>query len=496
MPIDHIRYGRALCVAVCIPALARAQAASASPPVQVPTPAPDTARPPNARPPAKATPARPEFKSLRFDETWTSATRTAHWDGQIKAIPLAPQLTLTFGGQVRAREEFAHAFTFSGVSDTYEMSRTLVHADLQAGAPRRLHARLFGEFRDAQAFNRDLPGGTRPSDGDRSDIQNLFADLGFSRSYVRYGRQEIVMNRERLIGVPDWSNTRRGFQGTRAIIVFGNLAFDLLDVRPVVVRLNLPNRADSTTRFRVFSFGSAPGAKALVIGLPSAWQAYRYDQTITAPTLTHRLTTGGRAQWTAGGKPASSQTYSLDAEGAVQRGSVGARLVRAWFWATEIQTQWRAARGSPSVAIGVEEASGDRNSTDAEAQAFNMLYTAAHAHGGYADVFGRANALEKHIITTWDPFTRLNLRGAWYRYDRLTLEDGVYSKQNTLLRPASGSLERHAGDEVDLTGTIAAARHLKFIAGHAWILPGAFLRQTPGSARDSRWGFIGTTYTF
>jgi hypothetical protein len=422
MPIDRLRYGRALVVALSIPAIARAQAGIAPRAVPTPSAAADTVRAPNAPATARRTPARPDFKSLRFDETWTRATRTAHWDDQIKAVPLAPQLTLTVGGQVRAREEFAHAFTFADVSDTYEMSRTLVHGDLQAGAPRRLHARLFGEFRDAQAFNRDLPGGTRPSDGDRSDIQNLFADLGFSRSYVRYGRQEVVMNRERLIGVPDWSNTRRGFQGTRAVVVLGNVAFDLLDARPVVVRLDQPNLADSATRFRVLSFGSAPGAKALASGLPNAWQVYRYDQKITAATAAHRLTTGARAQWTFGGAHPSSSTYSLESEGAVQRGSVGTRLIRAWFWIAEVQKQWRAAHGVPSVVFGVEEASGDRNSTDAEAQAFNMLYTAAHSHGGYADVFGRANALEKHVITTWDPFKRVTLRGAWYRYDRLTLD--------------------------------------------------------------------------
>ncbi len=422
--------------------------------------------------------------------------RTGHWDDQIKAIPLAPQLTLTIGGQARAREEFAHAFTFTDLSDTYELSRVLVHADLQAGAPRSVHARVFAEFRDAQAFNRDLPGGTRPSDGDRSDVQNLFADVAFARSWVRYGRQEVVMNRERLVGAPDWANTRRGFQGARAQLVFGSVALDLLDARPMVVRLDQSNLADSTTRFRVVAFGSAPGAKALAVGLPSSWQVYRYDQTISTATLTHRMTSGGRAQWTFGGATPSSQTYSVETEGAVQRGTVAAKLIRAWFWTSELQTQWRGARGAPSLAVGVEEASGDRNNADAELQAFNMLYTAAHAHGGYADVFGRANALETHLISVWDPFKRLNLRGSWHRYDRLSLADGVYSKQNTLLRAASGSLARHAGDEVDLTGTIAATRHLKVIAGHAWIVPGEFLRQTPGGARDSRWGFVGSTFTF
>ena len=439
---------------------------------------------------------RPDFKNLRFDEVWTDAMRSRHWDDEIKAIPLAPQVALTIGGQLRWREEFAQNYNFSTPSDNYGQSRVLLSADLHVGDARGVHGRAYGEFRDAQSYNRDLPGGTRQSDADRADYQNLFVDLGYARSFVRYGRQEVVANRERLIGVPDWSNTRRAFQGTRVMLVHGAFAFDALDARPVVIRLNTSDIGDTTTRFRVLAVGSAPGAKALLPGLPVTWQAYWYEQVVTASTPTRRLTTGGRVAWTFGGSAKTSQSYGFDAESAVQSGAVGARQIRAWFWTTEAQTQFRSVRGVPTLVVGLEEASGDRNATDAKLEAFNQLYGAAHGHGGYADVFGRANARETHVISTWDPFRVLNLRAAWYRYDRLRLEDGVYNKQNALLRAASGSTDRHAGDEVDLTSSFSVSRHLKIIAGHAWVLPGAFLVHTPGSARQERWGYAGTTFTF
>jgi hypothetical protein len=264
----------------------------------------------------------------------------------------------------------------------------------------------------------------------------------------------------------------------------------------VVVRLNAPNLADNTTRFRTLSVGSAPNARALAIGLPATWQAFYYDQQITAATPTHRRTAGGRAAWTLAGAAKNSETFGFESEAAIQHGAVGAKEIRAWFWTAEVTTQWRAVRGAPSLALGLEEASGDANATDNTLGAFNTLYSAAHGHGGYADVFGRANARETHLISTWDPVRRLNLRGAWYRYDRLRLSDGVYNKQNVLLRAALGATARHAGDEVDLTTNVIATRHLKFVAGYSWILPGAFLRQTTGGAHDSRWGFLGSTFTF
>ncbi len=445
--------------------------------------------------PVKAT-TRTDFKNLRFDEVWTSAMRSSHWDDAIKAIPLAPNVALTIGGQVRWREEFAQNYNFASPSDNYGQSRVLVGADLQVGEARGVHGRVYGEFRDAQSYNRDLPGGTRAGDADRADFQNLFVDLGYARSFVRYGRQEVVANRERLLGVPDWSNTRRAFQGTRVMVVQGPFAFDALDARPVVVRLNTADIGDTTTRFRTLAVGSAPGAKALFAGLPATWQAYWYEQVVTAATPTRRLTTGGRVAWTFGGSSKTSQGYGFESEGAVQSGAIGAKQIRAWFWTTEAQTQFRSVRGVPTLAIGLEEASGDRNSADTKLEAFNQLYGAAHGHGGYADVFGRANARETHLISTWDPIRVLNLRAAWYRYDRLRLEDGVYNKQNSLLRAASGSADRHAGDEVDLTTSVSVSRHVKIIAGHAWVLPGAFLVHTPGSARQERWGYAGTTFTF
>ncbi len=444
---------------------------------------------------SKPTP-RPDFKNLRFEEAWLATSRTPQWDDEIKAIPLAPQLRLTVNGQMRWREEFAQSYSFSGVSDNYGQSRVLIGADLQAGRTARFHARLYAEFRDAQSYDRDLPGGTRANDADRSDMQNLFVDIAYARSFVRVGRQEVVTNRERLIGVPDWSNTRREFDGVRVMVVRGGLAFDALDARPLQVKLATHDIGDPTTRFRVLSVGSAPAAKAAWHGLPATWQGYWYEQVVSTATPTRRLTSGARAAWTFGSTTKVGRSYGIESEAAVQRGATGGRALRAWFRTIEAQTQWRGLRGTPTVVIGFEEASGDRDASDLRLESFNSLYAAAHSHGGYADVFGRANAREAHLISTWDPARRVSLRGAWHRYDRLRLEDGVYTKQNVLLRAPSGSRARHAGDEADLTAVVNATRHLRFVVGHAWLLPGAFMRDTPGGAHYGRWGFVGTTFTF
>lgn len=448
--------------------------------------------------PAAPRHAHPDFRNLRFDEDWTEVTRSRGVGDAIKAMPVTPggALTLTLGGQVRWREEFVRGFTLRDLDDDHSQSRLLVSADLRVGRGNGLRARAFVEGRDAQSYGRTLPGGAGPSDKDRHDVQNLFGEVGYGPSFLRLGRQEIAINRERMFGVPDWANTRRGSQGTHLQLTRGALTLELLDVRPVVVRQILKNRADTAARVHMVSVGSSASAVPLARGLPAVWQGYVIEQRLRAPaSATKRVTVGGRTVWRASDTSGRHQ-YSLELESAIQRGSSGINPLRAWFWVAEFSVEWRRVHGVPSLALGVEEASGERSSSPTVREGFVTLYPAAHAHGGYADVIGRTNMREVHLIGTWAPLRTLSLRGAAYHFTRLSLEDGAWTKQNTVFRAADGSTARHVADEVDLTGSWRVTRHLVAIAGGAVLRPGAFLTGTAAGARTERWSFVGSAFTF
>jgi hypothetical protein len=443
-------------------------------------------------------PARPDYRNLRFDENWTGVARTQTWGDAIKAMPVVPggAVTLTLGGQLRWRGESVRAFTLRNLDDDHGQSRVQLSADLQAGRRRGLHARAFIEERDAESYGRTLPGAAGPADKDRHDVQNLFGEVGVGPSFLRVGRQEIAINRERMFGVPDWANTRRGSQGTRLQLNRGAFSLELIDARPVVVRQSLANHADSAARFRVVSLGSSASAAPLGRGLPAIWQGYWIEQVLRAPAIaTRRITVGGRTMWQVD-NALDLHRYSLELEGAVQRGTSGANQLRAWFWVAETTVQWRRVHGMPSLALGVEEASGERPSSTGVREAFVTLYPAAHAHGGYADVIGRTNMRELHLIGTWAPVRTLSLRGAAYVFMRRTLDDGAWTKQNSVFRAADGSRARHVADETDLTGSWRVSRHIAVVAGGAVVHPGAFLTGTAGSARTERWAFGGTSFTF
>jgi hypothetical protein len=418
---------------------------------------------------------------------------------RLKNIPLAGThpLALSIGGQLRWREELYRGFNTLNVNDDNSQSRVLLSADLVAGRKAHGYARVFTEVRDDQSYGRTLPGGARPQDEDRHDVQTLQAEVGRGANFLRVGRQEVALGQQRLIGVADWSNTRRSSEGARLQLVRGKFAFEAVDARPVTVRQFVRNVADTTQRYRTLSLGSAAGAKPLARGLPAVWQAYWYEQAIhpVNGTRTYRLTTGGRVQWTWGASK-STLTRSFEVEAAAQRGTVGAKQIHAWFAIAETQLQWKHVYGAPSLTLGIEQASGENSTTAGTLEAFAVLYPAAHSHGGYADVIGRTNARELHTVSSWDPFAPLNLRLALYRFDRVRLDDAAYTKQSTVFRATGTNRDRHIADELDLSGTWRLDSHWRVVFGGGLVAPGPFLERTVAQSRTERWGFGGVTLVF
>ncbi len=454
-----------------------------------------TATPAAARKPA----AVPDTRSMRFDERWDERQTRGHWSDPLKYIPLNSNgsMWVTFGGQARAREESSRAFQHDPtVNDDHVQSRVSLNADLHFGRGNGAWSRFYGEVRDAQVYHRDLPGGVRSVDADRHDVQNLFAEAGYNKSFVRVGRQEIAYGKERLVGVPDWANTRRGSQGLRAQSEFGALLVEAASVRPMVVRADARNTPDTTTRFHALQLSSSTAFAAPTAWIPAQWTLYHYQLDVQGTRSQRRLTFGGRSVWKRALPGAGSPQLTVEGEGAIQRGTVGAETLRAWFAVAETQVQWRRAWSAPAVLIATDWASGDRSRNDGRTEAFHSLVPAAHAHGGYADVVGRPNVREMRIVATADPFGRAALRAAYHRFDRRELTDGVYNKQNALWRAAGNSDARHVADEIDLTSSFKVTRELRVIAGYAWVLPGEFLKEQSTPHTTMRWGFVGTSYTF
>ncbi len=449
----------------------------------------------------------PATQQSRYEERWAIAPGGSALWRELKHLPLAANdlAWITLGGSFRLRGIETLGFQFSdadAMSDDYTESRLLASADAWVGRSAGWHVRAFAEWRDAQGFGRTLPGGVRPAEADRSDWQDLFAEVGHARNGVRVGRQDIALGRERLVGIADWTNSRRSFEGTRLLAGRGRYQVDGFDGRVVRVRTSAPDRADASShlRFAMLSYAAPPPSPK---SAPPAtrersrwrlagWQAYAMDAESQSGAA-RRVTAGGRSWFD---RRAATTDWSVELEAAAQRGDVGARDLRAWFAVAEGSVTWRGRRWTPSFSAGVDVASGTSAADSAtRAGTFAPPYATAHGTNGIADVFGRGNLFERRVGLGARPSAQIQLALTARRFARVRTDDGVYSKQNTLLRGVGGSDARWIADEVDLTAQWSPRSRLRLLGGGAWVGAGDFIRET-GSAAPVRWAFASVTVLF
>ncbi|MDQ8154945.1 MAG: alginate export family protein, partial [Gemmatimonadota bacterium] len=377
--------------------------------------------------------ARPEYQNSRFAESWLRRPpRGGGWDDPLKHIDIArgDVVHLTLSGSYRWRSEFNTNYMMSNApaaQDQFAASRLLLAGDFRVGRLTGPYARAFAEYRDAQAFNRTLPGRLTTKELDRADFQNAFLEAGSGAYGVRYGRQEMSVGKERFVGVSDWSNARRAFHGVRAFGRVGPAVLDVSDVRVMSVRSLAWNFPDSTSRFRTVALSSRADRPAALTFRPASWHAYYLDYRAEVGARHERRMVGLRSGWRTPLAIGGGQA-AIDAEVGTQRGYVGAKPLEAWFHAVEATMTFKAVRYSPMLQLALDRGSGTKGGADPRAGTLSTMYGSAHSYDGIADVFGVANLRIARLVGGAELARWLQLRTAVRSYRRVELGDGVYSK--------------------------------------------------------------------
>ena len=166
------------------------------------------------------------YQPLSFDEDWRFLQNPTDHDlfDPIKYIPLGtPDLTLSFGGSTRIRYEDKINAAFGGTTataptkdDDYYLSRAYLHTDLRYLDYARVYAEGVFAYIDGNARN---PAPT-PNPSDTADLHQFFLDLspfnyakdGFGLT-LRLGCQELLFDKQKLVGPLDWANVRRTWDG-------------------------------------------------------------------------------------------------------------------------------------------------------------------------------------------------------------------------------------------------------------------------------------------
>jgi hypothetical protein len=449
------------------------------------------------------------YTPVRWNEDYTylrdPALRTDPFD-PIKYIPFndTGSVYLSLGGQARERYEYFNHNLF-GVGeqdkDGYFLHRLLVHADLHVGP----NVRIFGQFKSALEDGRS--GGSRVTDSDEADVQQLFVDgifpLGEKTGVtVRAGRQDLIYGAQRLISPLDWTNTRRTFEGLKVSTVLGAHNLDLFWVRPVIVDSEEPNDGDRGNSFAgIYDTISLPdvlpkaNTKLEVYGL-ALNQNDRPAVATVGPIGVDADTYTVGARFSTNPKP-----WDLDVEADYQFGQSGTGDISAWSFAIEGGYTLVDCPYKPRAYLGFDIASGDDDPTDPDKGTFNQLFPLGHAYFGYIDAIGRQNIIDVHpgieltVLENTSWAKKVTLRGDYHLFWRQDKADAVYNAAGGVLRGAAGSGETFIGSEFDLLLNWQIDRHISAYLGYSHFFAGDFLQET-GPSDDIDFFYAAVMFTF
>lgn len=446
--------------------------------------------------------AMPKYTELRYDENYRYLADPARWTDafdSLKYIPLSggEDWYLTLGGSVRDRYENFQNYLFGSGPQSpggYNLLRVLASADVHLGP----YVRVFAE--GISATEQDRFGGPRPSDVNNVDIHQAFLDLTLplfadTDLTLRGGRQVIVFGAQRLIGVSDFTNVRRTFDGARATLTSPQNTLDLFYARPVEV---LPHALDDDT------------ADTYIAGIYDTWKIPHFWESakpaletyilyVNRQSITFNHTTAPEQRYTFGFRfTANPKPFDFDIEPDFQAGRFNGQATHSFAVAAIAGYTLEQAMFSPRFFIGFDIASGGQQNHPGNA--FDQLFPSAHDKFGIIDAIGRQNIIDVHpgfnltLVKNKSWAEQLTLLAQYRQFWRESTADAVYTSSGSILR-AGTSGAKSVGGEMDLQVNWQLDRHIGVYAGYSHFYPGAFIADTgPDKAID--FAYSALTFTF
>lgn len=483
---------------------ARAESSPAASTQPASTPATDEA-------PAAPKPG-PKYAYQRYDDDFSyldgpEDSYVSDFFDPIKRIHLAPDWTLSLGGEVRMRMESETNRNFGSrdpTNDTFLLYREILHADLHY----RDLFRVYVEGIDARVADRDLP--QSPGMENTFDFNQLFADLKVLGEEgpltLRAGRQEMSYGRERLISKLDWSNQTRRFDGAKLMYKSREFDVDAFWVKPVFfstepysnsyythINENMNRKIDHWREEQNF-YGVYSTYKGITDHIVDFYFLGLNDRGIFVNANNRP---GDLDVYTIGGRFAGkSGQFDYDIEGAGQWGKWDGDDLKAWMFGSDLGYTFSSAAMTPRIGAGFDYATGDDSPRDHTHGTFNQLYPLGHAHLGYIDLMARQNVIAPNLNLTFKPHKSVTARLAWYHFWLDSNLDALYnSSAIPIRRNTTGSSGNDVGDEVDATILWQMDVHSSLLFGWSHFWPSNFM-DSSGYSRDADYCYVQYQFKF
>jgi len=430
-----------------------------------------------------------------YMENWGGIQRpvspTADMFDSVKNCNLGGKWRLSFGGSSRMRFEADDNIklgTDNVETDELGRLRQMLHLDISHGPL----FRFYGEVAHADTMWSDRMASGR--DENDADLQNFFFDITAVPNTphsvtFRMGRQEMSFGEERLVGLDDFSNVRRTFDGLRIIGRTKRTETSLFALRPVErFEEHDIDEADDALGFAGIHTEFRPRNNHVVQGYFLALHDDR-DQFISEKTgLTGDQTTrtiGARYEWTHGG-------FIVETELAWQDGHVSDDDIDAGFATVNASYGWHMP-WRPRLEWGYEIATGDNDGFDGNRGTFNPLFNSSHTGMGFMGVTGRRNLEAARLGIEVMPMKGMRWCSTVIASQLEEDRDSLYGERGDVLRKTPGANDVAIEVESEVSYQFLGHHEVAMAVSHLW---GGDVINSAGQESDATWGWVGYQFKF
>lgn len=393
----------------------------------------------------------------------------------------------TFDAQLRARTENQTANNYiPGNDQLYELTR--IYGGMEVHPSEYLTGYI--QFMDTHALGLPLQY-TAPDMRDTFDARQAYLDLHLEKYRIIAGRQELRYGGERLVGISDWTNNSRTWDGFMGRVGDKN-RLDLFATSVVAVH---PTSLDTHGAGLTF-FGA--------VGTAGTWVPHAVIQPFVYVKAFPRVQSqqgvfGTETEVTAGVEAAGNLPSGFDFDGliALQRGSYSndsidsdAGYVKAGYTLKDVFLK-------PRFLGEYDYASGNTRQNLNKINTFDQQYPSDHNAFGLTDLFGFQNIKEERMNLDLTPAKHVTvlLQQEWLQV--ASRFDNIYSgSAGTVMKaPATGFLSGDIGREFDASGKWVIRDYLVMNVGVGHFSPGTVMRENAHGAPQTL-AYFGLTYRF
>ena len=409
---------------------------------------------------------------------------------QLFTTPDLPSwMTLDFALRGRTEDQSADNFQ-SGNAQLYELTR--VRGAMEIRPTDWLTG--YAQFQDARALA--LPHKyVAPDMLDTYNLRQAYLEYHFKPESVPVsffaGRQELKFGDQRLVGISDWTNVSRTFDGFDARI--GDK--DRIDIFSA-----------SVVNIHPYSFDMHSGG----LNFHGAYASINnwLPRTTISPFVFLRAKRyvvsqqgigGTETEFTPGVSFSNNAPHSIDytVEGVLQRGSYSNDVIHAGAGYAKLGYIARFIPWSPRLQGEYDYATGNPHTNPDRISTFDQLYPSSHDVFGLVDIFGWQNIKQSRINLSLKPREHLTLLIQQGFLREASTKDGVYNSVGAefIKPPTGGFTNNYIGHEFDASLKYVFHEYVVVNAGVGHFSPGIVMVEG-GLGAPQTLSYLAFTYRF